>query len=76
MIRHGSSCTMVSLMADWPMVQRMPVPGLPRAKGISAGETNAMSHVTPPEITSIGSSGALPDRQRSPTRTIPKPLYP
>ena len=76
MIRHGSSCTAVLPMADWPMVQRMPIPESSRAQGISANKTNAASNLAPPEITLIGSAEVMPDRQRLPARTIPKPLYP
>ena len=76
MIRHGSPCTTVTPTVSWPMTQHMPIPGLRRAQGISANKTNATSNLTPPEITLIGSAEALPDRQRLPARTIPKPLYP
>lgn len=76
MSRHGSPCTTATPTVPWPMTQRMPIPGLPQTQGISANKANAASHMTPPEISLIGSAEALLDRQRLPARTIPKPLYP
>jgi len=76
MIGHGSPCTTVAPMVSWPMTQRMPIPELRRAQGISANKTNATSNLTPHEITFIGPAAALPDRQRLPARTIPKLIYP
>ena len=76
MIRHGSPCTAVAPMVSWPMTQRMPIPELRRAQGISASKTNATSNLIPHEITFIGLAAALPDRQRLPARTIPKLIYP
>ena len=76
MIRHGSPCTTVAPMVSWPMTQRMPIPELRRAQGISASKTNATSNLIPLEITVIGPAAALPDRQRLPATTIPKLIYP
>jgi len=76
MIRDGSSCITVTPMASWPMAQRMPVPELRRAQGTPDCKSNAIGNLTPHEITSIGPAAALPDRQRLPARTIPKPIYP
>jgi hypothetical protein len=76
MTRHGSQCTTVTPMVSWPMTQRMPIPELRRAQGISANKTNATSNLTPHEITFIGPAAALPDRQRLPAKTIPKLIYP
>jgi hypothetical protein len=76
MIRHGSPCTTVTPMVSWPMTQRMPIPELCRAQGISANKTDATSNLTPHKITLIGPAAPLPDWQRLPARTIPKPIYP
>ena len=76
MIRLGSPCTTVTPMVFWLMTQRMPITELRAARGAPARKTNVARNPTPLEITSIGPAAALPDRQRLPARTIPKPIYP
>ena len=76
MIRHGPSCMTVTLMAHWPMTQCMPIIELRRAQGTATFITAAVRGLTLHEITLIRPAGALPQRQRLPSRTIPKPLYP
>ena len=76
MIRHGSPCTTVTPMVSWPTTQRLPLPKLRRAQATPARKTNAPSNLTPYEIQLIGPAAALLNRQRLPTRTIPKPIYP
>ncbi|CAN5351476.1 hypothetical protein BH11ARM1_BH11ARM1_09640 [soil metagenome] len=51
-------------------------PELRRAQGTTGCKTNATGNLTPHQIKSIGPGAALPDRQRLPTRTIPKLIYP
>lgn len=76
MIRHGSPCTTVTPMVSWPTMQRMPIPELSQVQGTPASKTDLACNLIPHQITSIGPTGALPDRQRSPARTIPKLIYP
>jgi hypothetical protein len=76
MTRHGSSCMTVTPMAFWPMARHIPIPELRRAQGTTGCKTNTTSNLTPHKIKSIGPAAALPDRQRLPTRTIPKLIYP
>ena len=76
MIRHGSACTTVTLMAHWPMTQRVPIPELNKAQCMLACNANPAPGLTLHEITLIRPAAALPQRQRLPSRTIPKPLYP
>ena len=76
MIGHGSPFTTVTPMVFWPMTQRMPIPGLCRAQGTPASKTNLARNLIPHQIRLIGPTGALPDRQRLPARTIPKLIYP
>lgn len=76
MIRHGSACTTVTLMAHWPMTQRVPIPELNKAQCMLACNANPARGLTLHEITLIRPAAALPQRQRLPSRTIPKPLYP
>jgi hypothetical protein len=76
MIRHGSPVTSVTLMVFWPITQRVPIPELSRAQGTPASKTNVARNLIPHQITLIGPTGALPDRQRLPARTIPKLIYP
>ncbi|WP_140419343.1 hypothetical protein [Sphingobium sp. Z007] len=63
-------------MVFWPMTLHMPIPELSWALGTPASKTDAARCLTPHEITLIGPGAALPDRQRLPARTIPKPFYP
>lgn len=76
MIRRGSLCTTVTLMAHWPMIYRVPVPALNTAQRILGRKANAARGLTPSKITLIQPRMATPASQRSPARTIPKPIYP
>ena len=76
MIWHGPSCMTVTLMAHWPMTQRVPIPELRRALGTANFITAVARGLTLHEITLIRPAGALPQRQRLPSRTILKQLYP
>lgn len=76
MIRHGSPDMTVAPMAHWPMTQRIPISEMTWAQGTPARKTNAVRRLTSHEIMLIRSVTALPDRQRLPASTIPKPLYP
>lgn len=76
MIRHGSAYTTVAPMAFWPTTPCMPIPELSRAQGTPVGKTTTVRTLTLHKITLIRPEPTLPDRQRLPARTIPKPLYP
>ena len=76
MIRHGSDCTTVTPMAVWPMTQCMPIPESSPAQGAPTGKTAAVGTLTPHKVTLIQPEPTLPDRDRLPVRTTPKPLYP
>ena len=76
MIRHGPSCMTGTLMAHWPVTQRVPIPELKPVQRTATFITAANRGLTLHEITLITPAGALPQRKRSPSRTIPKPLYP
>jgi hypothetical protein len=76
MIWHGPTCMTVTLMAHWPMIQRVPIPELRRAQGTANFITAAARGLTLHEITLIRPAAAIPQRQRLPSRTITKPLYP
>jgi len=76
MIRHGSPRTTVAIAASWPMNQRVPIPKLSRVQGALASRTNAARRLKPHKITLIRAVAALPDGQRLPARTTPKPFYP
>ena len=76
MIRHGSACMTVTLMASWPTTQRMPISELNRAQGTLIRKTIVARCLTPHETTLIRPIVALPARQRVPARTIPELIYP
>jgi len=63
-------------MVFWPMNQRMPNPELSRALGTLVSKTNVARNLTPHQIRLIGPAWALPDRQGTSARTIPKLIYP
>ncbi|MBB3359870.1 hypothetical protein FHT60_003713 [Novosphingobium sp. BK486] len=72
MIGHGSPFTTVTVMVFWLMTRRIPIPELFRAQGTLASKTNVARNLIPHQIKLIGPTGALPDRQCLPARTIPK----
>jgi hypothetical protein len=76
MIRHGLPCKAVGSMGFRPTSWRMPNPELTRAQGMVASKFNAVRNPTPYETTPIRPLATLPDHQRLPPQTIPKPLYP
>jgi hypothetical protein len=76
MIRHGPSCMTGTLMAHWPMTQRVPIPELKRVHCTATFITDADRSLTLHEITLITPAGSLPQRKHIPSRTIPQPLYP
>lgn len=76
MIRHGSSCTTGTVMAHWPMTQRVPIPQLMRMHCTATFIAGADRGLTLEENTLIAQPGTLAKRKRLPSRTIPKSLYP
>lgn len=54
----------------------MPMPQASVTLARDAAETAVDRHLARHEITSTGSVTALPDHQRLPLQTIPKPIYP
>lgn len=76
MTRHGLSDRAAKSNAPWPVGKRMPRPTSSFMLTRGAAETAADRHLTRRKITSTGSVTALPDHQRVPPHTIPKPIYP
>jgi hypothetical protein len=76
MIRHGSSYSMAEITVSRPTTRRVPIPELARAQRMVASKSNVVRNRTPYETTPIRPLATLPDHQRLPPQTIPKPLYP
>ena len=76
MIRHGSSYSMAEVMASRSTTRRVPSPELTQAQGMAASKSNVVRNPTPYETTPIRPLAKIPDHQRLPPQTIPKPLYP
>jgi hypothetical protein len=76
MTRHGLSDPAAAPNAPWPAGERMRLPKSSVTLARDAAETAVDRHLTRRKITPIGSDIALPDHQRLPTQTIPKPIYP
>jgi len=76
MIRHGLSYSMAEVMASRSTPRRVPIPGLTPAQGMVASKSNVVRNPTPYKTTPIRPLATLPDHQRLPPQTIPKPLYP
>lgn len=76
MIRHGSSYSIAEITVSRPTTRRVPIPELARAQHMVASKSNVVRNPTPYETTPIRPLATLPDHQRPPLQTIPKPLYP
>jgi hypothetical protein len=76
MTRHGLSDPAAKSNAPWPAGDRMHISKSSVTLAREAAETDVDRHLARRKITSIGSVTALPDHQRVPPHTIPKPIYP